>query len=105
MAKLQITALRRTAIAKDDFRIVVIDKDGEERTLSTPIAKLNKGTAFRKTGGVRPIEQYGFQVGKKEVERFDEAAALVMRRHNVQVLEDAKVPAYAARAVEMLATA
>ncbi len=103
MAKMQIVSLRRTAVAKDLFRLVAVKVNGEEVTLSTPITKINKGTAFRKTGGVRPIEQYGFQVGKQEVERFDSATMLVLRRHNAEITEGANIPAYVARAIGRVA--
>ncbi len=99
MAKMQIVSLRRTAVSKDNFQLVAVKVNGEEVTLSTPIVKINKGVEFRKIGGIRPVEQYGFQVGKQEVERFDSATMLVLRRHNVEIAEGADIPAYAARAI------
>lgn len=100
MAKMQLRSVRRTAVAKDNFRLVAVRVNGEEVTLSTPIVKINKDPAFRKVGkGIRPVEQYGFQVGKQEVERFDAAAALVLKRHNAEIVDGATVPAYIARAI------
>lgn len=100
MAKMQLRRVRRTAVAKDNFRLVATKVNGEEVTLSTPIVKVNREPAFRKAGGrVAPVEQYGFQVGKQEVERFDAAAALVLKRHNAVIVDGANVPAYIARAI------
>jgi hypothetical protein len=100
MSKMIVTSLRRTAVKKDTFRLVVTKADGTEVTLKTPIQKLNLGTAYRKLGGIKPIEQYGFQIGKRQVERFDQATAAVLGRHNAILAADADVPAYAKRAAE-----
>jgi len=105
MSKMQITAFSRRAVEKDTFQIVVIKKNGEEVALKTLVTKINKGMDFRKGAKTFPVEQYEFDVAGKKVDRFDQAAALIMKRHQIELVEDAKVPAYVVRAAALNTTA
>lgn len=99
--------VRRTGSATSAMRqIVVVQGEGKnavETVLKTPIEKIEWGTAFRNGASHVPIEQYAFRVGVKTVERFADATALVLKRHNVTVagvLEDHQ--AYVQKAIAIL---
>jgi hypothetical protein len=77
-------------------------KDAKTVVLSTPIVKIDWGTSFRALGGATPMEQYTFQVDRRQVERFADAAALVLRKHHVQVADGAEVPTYLQEAIARL---
>jgi len=55
------------------------------QVLSTPIVKIQGPDAFRHGPAHVPVEQYGFRVGSRTVERFADAAALVLRKHKVRL--------------------
>lgn len=87
MAKKIVDTIRRTGNSKTAIRqIVVVQGSGKsavETVLSTPITKIDMGMSFRNGGRRTPIEQYAFKVGKRTVERFADAAALVLKKHNI----------------------
>lgn len=87
MSKKVVDAIRRTGNASSPIRqIEVIQGFGRtqvRQVLSTPIMKLKGPEKFRFGANHVPMEQYGFKVGAKFVERFADAAALVLRKHQV----------------------
>lgn len=103
MAMKKVTSItrRRDTVNANIRRIVVTTESGDTQTLSTPIVKISKGFAFRNGRRATPVEQYAFQVGAKEVERFDSAVALVMRKHQIKLVAGAD-QVYIARAIEIL---
>lgn len=101
MAKMQLKTARRTKVSPTHFAIVgVRATNGEEIQLTTLVEKTIQPAEYRKVGGkVIPVEQYAFKVGTKVVDRFADAAALVMKRHNIEIVDGAEIPAYLAKAV------
>jgi len=104
-----VDAIRRTGRSASPTRqIVVVQGFGKakvETVLSTKITKISKPDAYRKMGGRnQPVEQYAFRVGDKTVERFADATALVLRKHQVRLSPDIDVKqAYVKKAFDILA--
>lgn len=88
-----VDTIRRTGTATSPIRqLIVVQGSGKhavETVLSTSIEKIKGAEAFRFGGSPRPMEQYAFRVGKTVVERFADAAALVLRRHHVSLADPA----------------
>jgi len=87
MTKKIVDTIRRTGNAKSPSRYIEViqgsGKHADRQVLSTAITKVQGDEQFRH-GALRiPIEQYAFKVGTKTVERFADAAALVLRKHQV----------------------
>lgn len=82
-----VDSIRRTGRATSKTRqIVVVQGSGKhavETVLSTTITKIDCGLQFRFGAARVPVEQYAFKVGAKTVERFADATALVLKRHNI----------------------
>jgi hypothetical protein len=108
MAKKTVDAIRRTGTARTPIRqLVVVQGEGKtavETVLSTPIEKVEWGMQFRFGASPKPVEQYAFKVGGKTVERFADAAALVMKKHHVELAgnETANAQIYVQRATAIL---
>jgi hypothetical protein len=106
MAKKVVDAVRRTGSARSKVRqIVVIQGEGKnkvEQVLSTTIEKLEFAPQFRFGKSPRPIDQYGFKVGSKSVERFADATALVLKRHQVQIAQPEDAQIYVKKAVAIM---
>jgi len=87
----KVDTIHRTGTAASPTRYIVTirgkGRDKEEKQLSTPITKIGWKPEFRHGLRRTPVEQYAFKVGKQTVERFADATALVMRKHQVE-LED-----------------
>jgi len=110
MTKSIVTSIHRTGSATSVLRHLVVQKgegkNAEFVTLSTPITKVSLPEAFAKAGGKTiPIEQYGFKVGAKTVQRFADAAALVFKRHFVTMSDEniAEAQIYVKRAFAIVA--
>lgn len=100
MAKMIVTEVSRKTTEKNTFRIAVTKASGDEVTLSTPIVKVIGEPEYRKVGArTVPVEQYGFEVAGKKVDRFADATAIVLKRHQIEIAEGAKVPTYVEKAV------
>ena len=106
MATKTVDQIRRTGSGTSKIRqIVVVQGSGKtavETVLSTPIEKISKGLAFRHGAARVPVEQYAFKVGAKTVERFADAAALVLKRHHIELASDEGAQTYVKRAFEIL---
>lgn len=89
MSKMIATSIRRTGRAETPVRHLVVvqgsGKEAVERILSAAIEKVQWGVEFRHGGKPAPMEQYAFRVGGKTVSRFADAAALVLKKHHVEV--------------------
>jgi hypothetical protein len=89
MANKIVDYIRRTGSATSPVRNLVVvqgtGKSAVETVLSTSITKLSWGLAFRHGAAATPVEQYAFQVGKRVFERFADAAAVVLKRHNIEL--------------------
>lgn len=87
MGKKVVDVIRRTGNAQSPTRYIeVIRGSGKSATrevLGTAITKIKGPEHFRHGAAHVPMEQYGFQVGAKSVERFADAAALVLRKHRI----------------------
>lgn len=101
MAKMIVTDLVRRTSTKNTFHIVVTKAAGGDPVeLSTPIVKVTEPLEYRKVGArTVPVEQYAFEVAGKKVDRFADATAIVLKRHQVQIAEGVKIPTYAQKAV------
>lgn len=88
MASKLIDSIRRTGNSSSSIRqLVVVQGEGKaavETVLSTPITKISWGMKYQGGKSAKPVEQYAFVVGAKTVERFSDAAALVLKKHNVK---------------------
>lgn len=108
MASMTADAIVRTGRAVDKFRqLVVVQGEGKtavRRVLSTPITKVEWNPQFRFGGSPRLVEQYCFRVDGKTVERFADAAALVMKKHHVTMgnVEESSLQTYVQRALRIM---
>lgn len=106
MAKKIVDSIRRTGKSTSTFRQIVVvqgeGKDARETVLSTPIEKVVFGKAFRNGGAATPIEQYGFKVGTKTYERFADAASVVLKKHNIDLLDASEAQAYVQKAFRII---
>lgn len=106
MAKMIVDSIRRTGTATSPIRqIVVVQGEGKtavERVLSTAIEKLSWGNEFRHGGAHTPIEQYAFRVNGKVYERFADAAAVILKRHNVELSDLEGAQAYVKKAFAII---
>lgn len=91
MAHKIVDTIRRTGTKTSPIRhIEVIQGSGKSavrEVLSTEIVKLKAPEQFRNGPARTPVEQYHFQVGSKVVERFADAAALVLRKHQIRLAD------------------
>lgn len=91
MSKKIVDTIRRTGTASSPTRFIVTiqgsGKDAVRTTLSTPITKVKGPEQFRHGGAHVPMEQYAFQVGSTTYERFADAAAVVLKRHHVELAQ------------------
>jgi len=91
MAKKIVDTIRRTGSAQSSTRYIEVitgsGKDAVREVLKTAIKKIKGPEQFRHGGSHIPVEQYGFQVGVKTVERFADATALVLRKHRVALAQ------------------
>lgn len=103
MAKMIVTEVSRKVASKGQFVIAVTKASGEEATLATTIQRIQRDAPeFRKIGGrTYPVDQYAFEVNGKTVDRFADATAIVLKRHNIEIAEGAKVPTYVSKAVAL----
>lgn len=99
MTKMQVTNVRREASRDKMTYHLIVTKDGEPRTLLTPIEKVMGPPQFR---AGRPIEQYAFRVAGRSVERFADAAAIVLKRHHVAMLVTEEDQEYVQRAFAIM---
>lgn len=103
-----VDVIRRTGNAASPSRhIEVIQGSGKNavrEVLSTSITKVKGPEQFRHGAAHTPVEQYAFQVGAKTVERFADAAALVLRKHKVRLAlpNDDGVQEYVKRAFDIV---
>lgn len=106
MNKKLVNSIYRTGTSKTATRRLVVTqgtgKNAVTTVLSTPIEKIEMGLSFRNGRSRTPIEQYMFRVGKRHVERFADAAALVLKKHHIALDENAKVPAYVQHAFNIM---
>jgi len=108
MGKKVVDTICRTGNAGSPTRFIEViigsGKDAVREVLSTPITKIKGPEQFRHGGSHIPVEQYGFQVGAKTVERFADAAALVLRKHQVVLAlpKDDSVQEYVKRAYRII---
>lgn len=105
MSKMFVDAVRRSGSADRPFRQLEVVQGKSRLVLDTAIKKISWAPEFRHGASARPIEQYIFQVGDKVVERFADATALVLKRHNVEF--EANVPrdelqTYVRKALEIM---
>jgi len=91
MGKKVVDTIRRTGNAQSPTRhievIVGSGKSAVREVLGTAIKKIKGPEQFRHGGAHIPVEQYGFQVGAKTVERFADATALVLRKHRIALAQ------------------
>jgi len=108
MSRKIVDVIRRTGNAQSPSRFIEViqgsGKNAVREVLSTPITKIKGPEAFRFGAAHTPVEQYGFQVGAKTVERFADAAALVLRKHQVRLAlpNDEGVQEYVQRAFRII---
>jgi len=108
MGKKVVDTIRRTGNASSPTRFIEViigsGKNAVREVLSTPISKIKGPEQFRHGGEHIPVEQYGFQVGVKTVERFADATALVLRKHRVILAlpKDDSVQEYVKRAYRII---
>ena len=107
MAQKIISKIRRTGSATSAVRRLIVTQNGEDFELSTPILKVQTESVIRGGSDRRPVEQYAFRVGKQTVERFADAAALVLRKHHVSMPAELQMgsQAYVRRAFRILSGA
>ena len=108
MGKKVVDVIRRTGNAQSPTRYIEIiqgsGKSAVREVLKTAITKIKGPEQFRHGAAHTPVEQYGFQVGVKSVERFADAAALVLRKHRVVLAlpKDDSVQEYVKRAYRII---
>lgn len=89
MSKKIVDTIRRTGNAQSPSRyLVVIQGEGKHAhrvTLSTAITKIKGPEQFRHGASHIPVEQYAFRVGTTTYERFADAAAVVLKKHHVEL--------------------
>ena len=108
MGKKVVDVIRRTGNAQSPTRYIEVimgsGKSAVREVLKTAITKIKGQEQFRHGAAHVPVEQYGFQVGAKSVERFADAAALVLRKHRVVLAlpKDEDVQEYVKRAYRII---
>ena len=89
MAKMIAQKVTRYATS-EMVRVLEVHKDKTVKVLGTRIEKVMLPDLFVKAHGkTAPIEQYAFKVDGKTVARFADAAALVLKKHHVELTEEA----------------
>jgi len=107
VAKKVVDRIKRTGRITNPVRYLVAvegaGKNKKESILSTPIKKIAWALEFRFGAKPAPMEQYAFQVGARTVARFADAAALVLKRHHVEIRESAdEMAKYLVKALAIL---
>ena len=108
MGKKIVDTIRRTGNAQSSTRYIEViqgsGKNAVREVLGTPITKIKGPEQFRHGAEHVPVEQYGFTIGAKSVERFADAAALVLRKHQVRLAlpNDDDVQEYVKRAYRII---
>lgn len=104
-----VDVIRRTGNARSPSRYIEViqgsGKNAVREVLGTQIIKIKGPEQFRHGADHIPVEQYGFQVGARTVERFADATALVLRKHRVVLAlpDDESVQEYVKRAYRIIA--
>ena len=101
-----IDSIHRTGNSSSAIRhlvaVIGTGRDRDEQILSTPITKIQWAPEFRGGQNAAPMEQYAFRVGKRVVERFADAAALVIRKHHIKIeMAEEEMAQYVRKAVRM----
>lgn len=98
--------IHRTGNAMSPFRQLVIEqgtgKTKVEQVLPTPIFKVQWGLQFRHGTSHKPVEQYAFKVDGLVYERFADATAVVLMKHDVQILALVASQVYVRKALRIM---